>query len=110
MGSKTMWLAVEVGEGMFPSERYVRLRTYRGDVSLFVHEDEVVAAKNGSARVSVELLDSDERYGLVEIRAQHGLEFVKVERKDLSDPGTWEPRTTTSMSSASSGTAGTSRT
>lgn len=86
MGSKTMWLAVEVGEGMFPSERAVRMRTIESDVSLFVAESQVKPAKTGPARMRVELLDSNEKFGLVEIHGQQGPMVVKVQRNDLTDP------------------------
>jgi len=85
MPSKIMWLAVEVGEGMFPTERAVKMRTDEGEISLFVAESDVKTTKTGTARICVELLDSDENYGLIEVPGQQGPMIVKVEKKHLAE-------------------------
>ena len=86
MGPKTMWLTVKVSPGMFPSERIVKMRTDEGEVSLFVTKSQVKAGnRRGAGQMRVELLDSDENYGLVEIRDQHGPTVVKVRRDDLAE-------------------------
>jgi hypothetical protein len=85
IGPKSVWLAVQVTKGMFPSERIVKVRTNDGEVSLFVAQRHLESAKTGVDRLRVELLDMDENYGLVEVTAQRGPTIVKVQRDDLAD-------------------------
>ena len=84
MGSK-MWLAVEVHEGMFPTEKAVRMQTHRGEWSGFVADMHIQRGESGAGRVRVEVMDSDHEYGLIEIPTQHGAQVVKVERAALAE-------------------------
>ena len=80
--AESMWLQVEIGEGMFPNERAVSFLTSEGEnVSLFVPNTQVEAP----GRLRVRVLDCDARVGLVELPAQKlsGGSVVRVERERL---------------------------
>lgn len=82
--AESMWLEVEIGDGMFPNERAVSFSTSDGEsVSLFVPNSQV----KDPGRLRVRVLDSNERVGLVELPAQKltGGSVVRVERGRLQE-------------------------
>lgn len=95
MGKK-MWLAVDVSDGMFPSERAVTLRTAKGEVSCFVAAEKVEVQSSGRGAVIVDVLDYNDDFGLVALPSQQGGKIAKVERTALSLS---RPRKSTSSTS-----------
>ena len=87
---ETMWLDVDVDEGMFPTERTITLQTAdRGAASLFAPADRVTAQRlPGRGRMEVSILDRNERYALVDLPSDtiEGGSVVKVEKTALHKP------------------------
>jgi len=74
------WIEVTIGEGLFPSERIVHLRTVDGVISLFVSTSQLDESRRA---LKVRVLDEDLRYALVQVSSQDGGTTAKVERVEV---------------------------
>lgn len=83
-----MWLLCRVAQGLFPDEFAVSVQAEGGVLSLFVPQRQVRLAGNAPAsglvdgRLRVDLLDEDDRFGLVALPASaiEGGRTAKVQR------------------------------
>jgi len=74
------WIAVQVSEGLFPTERTVQFETVEGPISLFVQSGQL---DEGTKRMKVLLLDQDEKYALVQVPSPSGTAVAKVLKSNL---------------------------
>ncbi len=84
---RTMWLLVEVSDGMFPGEKAVSFQGAGGLVSMFLPADKVRhEQQTGRGAIKVEVLEMDDNYGLVglPVQAAEGASVAKVKRAELS--------------------------
>jgi hypothetical protein len=82
MAQEKRWLRVIIKDGLFPSERTVYFKTSEGEeVSAFV-----VAAQIDEAhqRMTVTLLDEDEKYALIQVPSQGGTSTAKIPKESIS--------------------------
>jgi hypothetical protein len=72
------WISVEVSDGLFPSERTVQFKTTDGEVEVFVPLKQIDGNK-----LTVDLLDQDTKFSLVQVPSQGGMTVAKVNNKAI---------------------------
>lgn len=74
------WIAVQVSEGLFPTERTVQFETVEGLISLFVESAQLDEC---AKRLKVLVLDQDEKHSLVQVPSPSGTAIARVLRTNV---------------------------
>ena len=80
-----VWMSVQIGPGLFPSERTVQFRAADGEeIAVFVSLRQV---DEGKHILKVMLLDENAEFALVQVPSQSGPTVAKVPRRELRAAG-----------------------
>lgn len=79
--SANVWMSVQIGPGLFPSERTVQFRAADGEeIAVFVATGQVDEDKR---TLRVTLLDENKEFALVQVPSQGGTTVAKVSRREI---------------------------
>lgn len=75
------WMSVQIGPGLFPTERTVQFRAADGEeIAVFVSLRQVDESKR---TLRVTLLDENKEFALVQVPSQSGTTVAKVSRREI---------------------------